>query len=79
MKKNKREKVIYKNYWDMKKNMPIKEEYEDFLKKEGKENTPDNAHLFAIKKISSGAHDYFGFTERELIKLLAGKLPFMYD
>ncbi len=64
-------------YWKSKKENQIREKYASFLKDEGKDNNPDNAQLFAIKKIAGG-HDYMGMNERELI-LLFGDLPYMYD
>lgn len=65
-------------YWEAQIKAQIREEYEQYLRGDGRENTPDNAHLFAIKVIAGG-HDYKGMKERDLILFLAGKLPYMYD
>ena len=65
-------------YWQFREKEQAREEYERFLKAEGKENTPHNAHVFAIKMIGCG-HDYMGMKERDLILFLAGELPYMYD
>jgi len=65
-------------YWDMKKKEQIREQYNRYLKEEGRENDPHSAHLFAMRKIGGG-HDYMGMKERDLILFLAGELPYMYD
>lgn len=65
-------------YWDAQIKAQIRKEYEQYLQGDGRENTPNNAHLFAIKVIGSG-HDYKGMKERELILFLADELPYMYD
>jgi len=65
-------------YWDMRKKNQIKEEYEAYLQEEERRSGPDSAQLFAIKKIAGG-NDYHGLKERDLILLLAGDLPYMYD
>ena len=65
-------------FWGAKEKQQIREEYERFLKAKGKENTPHNAHLFAIKAIGGG-YNYMGMKERDLILFLAGELPYMYD
>jgi hypothetical protein len=59
-------------------NKIIRAEYSEFLKEQGKESSPDEAVLFAAKKIA-GNYDYNGMKERELILFLAGELPYMYD
>lgn len=69
---------ITEKYWDMKKKGQIKEEYETYLQEEEQLPGPDSAQLFAIKKIAGG-YDYHGLKERDLILLLAGELPYMYD
>lgn len=55
----------------------IKEEYARFLKEEGLERTPDNAQTFAMRALKTDGYD--GFNERQLIILVQGELPFMYD
>jgi len=65
-------------YRDMIKEKQIKEEYAQYLIEKGKENSPHNAQLFAMEKIA-GDYDYLGYKERDLILLLAGELPYMYD
>ncbi len=65
-------------YWKAQVESQIKNEYKNFLEEENLKNTPDSAHLFAMRKIS-GNYDYHGKKERELILLLAGNLPYMYD
>ena len=65
-------------HWDMEKQRQVKEEYARWRAEEGRENDSDTAQLFAVKKIAGG-FDYMGFKERDLIILLAGRLPYMYD
>jgi hypothetical protein len=65
-------------YWDVLKQKQIRDEYAHFLTEEGRENDPHSAQLFAMKKIAGG-FDYMGMRERDLILLLAGRLPYMYD
>jgi hypothetical protein len=65
-------------FWDMKKKEQIREQYNSYLKDEKIETGPHSAHLFALRKIGGG-YDYMGFKERDLILLLAGELPEMYD
>ena len=65
-------------YWDAKNKSKIKDEYKSYLERIGESSNPDNAQAFAITKIDGG-FDYLGMKERDLILLLAGKLPYMYD
>lgn len=65
-------------YWEMKNKDQIREQYDSFLKDEKLENNSHSAHLFALRKIGGG-YDYMGLKERDLILLLAGELPEMYD
>lgn len=65
-------------YWDEKKREQIRLEYNNYLSVEGKDNNPHMAQIFATKMIAGG-HDYMGMKERDLILLLAGELPYMYD
>ncbi|MBU6950872.1 hypothetical protein [Hahella sp. HN01] len=67
------------SYWENMKVAQIKREYEEFLISRHKQSNPDEAEIFADNKTGSGHHDYLGFKKRELIKLLAGKLPPYYD
>ncbi len=73
-----RKKTPNRLYWEAQIKEQIREEYEQYLEDEEKENTPHNAHLFAMKVIAGG-HDYKGMKERDLILFLAGTLPYMYD
>jgi len=65
-------------YWERRKAAEIKGQYAQFLIDERREDNPDSAQLFAIRKIGGG-FDYMGFRERDLIKLLAGRLTPYYD
>lgn len=65
-------------YWEAQIKEQIREEYEQYLRDKERENTPHNAHLFAMNVIAGG-HDYKGMKERDLILFLAGTLPYMYD
>lgn len=65
-------------YWDEKKKDQIRLEYNNFLSVEGGGSNPHMAQIFATKMIAGG-HDYMGMKERDLILLLAGELPYMYD
>jgi len=73
-----REKTPNQLYWEAQIKKQIREEYEQYLADGEKENTPHNAHLFAMTVIAGG-HDYKGMKERDLILFLAGTLPYMYD
>lgn len=64
--------------WKAKKDAQIIAEYEGYLESESAESSPENAHLFALKKIQGG-FDYMGYKERDLIIMLAGSLPVDYD
>jgi hypothetical protein len=65
-------------YWDMKNKDQIREQFNNFLKDEKLESNSHSAHLFALRKIGSG-YDYMGLKKRDLILLLAGELPEMYN
>ncbi len=65
-------------YWESKKEDQIRREYEKYLAREKRESDPDVASYFAAEKIAGG-HEYRGYSERDLIILLAGKLPYMWD
>jgi hypothetical protein len=65
-------------YWDMLAEKQVKEEYARWLAEKGRANDPHTAQLFAMEKIAGG-FDYMGIKERDLIILLAGRLPYMYD
>lgn len=69
---------INKNYWKAQIENQLREEYKQYLTDEGQKAGSHSAHLSAIKKLS-GEHDFHGYTERKIILLLAGELPFMYD
>ena len=63
-------------FWQAKVQNLIKDEYTQFLQQEGLERNPDSAHLFALRKQKNG---YREMSERDLILLVAGDLPYMYD
>jgi len=65
-------------HWENKGIDQIRLEYEKYLSEEGLENNPDSASYFAAREISGG-YSYRGYSERDLIILLAGKLPPMWD
>jgi len=65
-------------HWKSKTESIIKEEYKNFLAEKKIANNPDSAHQFALTKIQWG-RDYHGYKERDLILLLSGGLPYMYD
>ena len=54
----------------------IKREFRQFLAAEGLEATPESAQTFAMRRLKSGHKEV---SERELILLLVGELPFAYD
>lgn len=56
----------------------IRREYAEFCAEERRDRSPDTANIFAARKIGGG-RDYLGYTEKQMILLLEGKLPFMYD
>ncbi len=62
-------------YWEEEKKKGIWADYNAFLKENGKESSPDEAALFAIKSRDQN----YGMDERDLIIFLAGDLPYMYD
>lgn len=53
------------------------EEYAAFCAERGMERGENAAHAFAIYKQSNGIS--YGMSEREIILLVHGKLPFMWD
>lgn len=63
-------------YWDAKERTELKREYATFLQEEGRSNNPDTASIFAVRKRNEG---YTDLSERKLILLLAGNVPYMYD
>lgn len=63
-------------YWQHLADEQVKNEYTAFLAAEQLERTPHSAHLFSLRKRTNG---YREKTERELILLVAGELPYMYD
>jgi hypothetical protein len=65
-------------YWESRKNQQIREQYEEFLQKGSHNRSLHSAHLFAMR-VLGGSSRYLGYSERELILLLAGELPYMYD
>jgi hypothetical protein len=62
-------------YWEAEKKKGIKADYNAFLKENGKESSPDEAAIFAIKSRDRN----YGMDERDLILYLVGDLPYMYD
>lgn len=63
-------------YWKAMRNRQIENEYEDFLREQGLQRGSDSAYHFAIAKQADGFRE---MKERDLILLLAGELPYMYD
>lgn len=63
-------------HWGAIADQQIRDEYAAYLRAEGCEKCPLSAQLFAMGKINNG---YREKSERELIILLAGELPYMYD
>lgn len=63
-------------YWQLLAHNQIKDEYTRFIQQEGLERNPDSAHTFAMRKQNDG---YREMSERDLILLVAGELPYMYD
>ena len=73
-------KYILKQHSRIQREHQLLEEYIDHLKKIGQKDSPHCAHLFALKKIKeSGEALYLGFKEREIVLLLEGTLPELYD
>lgn len=67
-----------KNYWKMKTEKQIRDEYNRYLIEEKKEPSSDQAHLFAIKKTGADTRKYFGFSEREIVEMLGGEIDLWY-
>lgn len=63
-------------YWKAQIETQIKEDYAEFLSREGIDRGPNSAHLFALRKRAEG---FCEMSERDLILLVAGSLPYMYD
>jgi hypothetical protein len=63
-------------YWQALADQQIRNEYEAYLRTEGCEKNAHSAQLFATRKIHNG---YREKSERDLILLLVGELPYMYD
>ncbi|HRD71392.1 MAG TPA: hypothetical protein PK657_14770 [Legionella sp.] len=70
--------VVNDNYWKFQVESQLKNDYSEFLKKENMEPSPHAAQCFAMRKLSGGV-EYQGYKERDIILLLEGKLPFLYD
>ena len=45
--------------------LKFRSKYEQLLEDQGRKNTPDNAHLFALKVITGG-HDYMGMKKTKI-------------
>ncbi len=69
----------WKNLIKSQNEQQIRTEYDKYLKDNGEKPSLEQADLFAIAKTRAGREKYLEFTEREIILLLAGELPFMYD
>lgn len=63
-------------YWQAIAENQIKQDYSRFLQDERLERNSDSAQIFAMRRINNGQRDR---SERELILLLVGELPFAYD
>jgi hypothetical protein len=63
-------------YWQNYLHRLIKDEYTQFLRQEGFERNPESAQIFATRKRNDG---YSKMSERDIILLVAGELPCMYD
>jgi hypothetical protein len=70
--------IVNDNYWKFKVESQLKNDYSEYLKNENMAPSPHAAHCFAMRKLS-GATEYQGYKERDIILLLEGELPFMYD
>lgn len=70
--------TVDEKFWRMKEISQLREEYDNFLKDEGKQQSPHTAHVFAMRK-TSGSFRYLGLSGREIIMELAGELPGMYE
>lgn len=63
-------------YWESQERAQLNSEYSEFLKNEGLDKSPHSAQIFAIRKRNLG---HLRFSERDMILLLTGELPYMYD
>lgn len=63
-------------YWQAIAENQIKQEFNEFLRDQGLERSPDSAQIFAMRRINAGHREK---SERDLILLLVGELPFAYD
>ena len=71
-----RKKSLNDLHWQVQAHRLIKDEYTLFLQEGELESNPDSAYLFALQKQQNG---YREMSERDLILLVAGDLPYMYD
>ncbi|EGR2191046.1 hypothetical protein DZF87_24205 [Vibrio parahaemolyticus] len=65
-------------YWNSIARSSIQDAYNNFLQQENVESSPHYAHIFAMRYLREHQNTA-GMSEREIVILLAGSLPEMYD
>lgn len=63
-------------YWEAMEKKRITDNYHEFLIQTSSVNNSDSAHVFVLRL---NHNDRNGMSERDLILMLAGDLPYMYD
>jgi hypothetical protein len=74
---NTREDTLQK--WRETKEQILRDEFAAFCRDEGLSLTPQAGHLFAMRCAKAGGSPFAGYTEREIIVIVAGRVPAYYD
>lgn len=74
---NPRESILRK--WREMKEQILRDEFVAFCHDERLAPTPQAGHLFAMRCAKAGGSPFAGYTEREIIVIVAGRVPAYYD
>ena len=74
---NTREDTLRK--WRETKEQILRDEFAAFCRDEGLSPTPQAGHLFAMRCANAGGSPFAGYTERDIIVIVAGRVPAYYD
>lgn len=69
---------IRKSAVEAERKQQVKDEFQRYLKESGLAQGQESIESFTISRTRNGAENYKGFTERELIEILGGKVPPYY-
>ena len=65
--------------WKKTKEQILRDEFAAFCRDEHFAPTPQAGHLFAMRCAKAGGSPFAGYTEREIIVIVAGRVPAYYD